>query len=107
MERAKEQDGQLAEASSAIEQLQKALRESQQSEMELAERVQLAESAFETQDQEMQGKDEQIHDLKETLEKNRDLILMLKDEYKKVSDKEKATANSNVQAKEKEHALNT
>lgn len=50
MERAKEQDGQLAEASSAIEQLQKALRESQQSEMELAERVQLAESAFETQD---------------------------------------------------------
>lgn len=55
----------------------------------------------------MQGKDEQIHDLKETLEKNRDLILMLKDEYKKVSDKEKATANSNVQAKEKEQALNT
>jgi hypothetical protein len=35
----------------------------------------------------MQVKDEQMGEMQATLAKNRDLILMLKDEYKRASDK--------------------
>lgn len=67
----------------------------------MEERAQLAESAFEQQDQELQAKAEQLAEMQATHAKNRDLIMMLKEEYKKSSDKaslldkqlhEKATA---------------
>ena len=41
----------------------------------------------------------------QTLAKNRDLIVMLKDEYKKVSDKEKVMVLANTQMKEREQEL--
>jgi hypothetical protein len=43
----------------------------------------------------------------QTLAKNRDLIVMLKDEYKKVSDKEKVMVLANNQMKEREQELTT
>jgi hypothetical protein len=57
-------------------------------------RAQQAEAAFEVNDQELQGRTEQLEEKTEQLEemqathtKNRDLIMMLKEEYKRASDK--------------------
>ena len=53
----------------------------------MEERAQQAEAAFELQDQELQGKTEQLEEMQATHTKNRDLIMMLKEEYKRASDK--------------------
>jgi hypothetical protein len=50
----------------------------------------------------MQAKEEMLQEHQQTLAKNRDLIVMLKDEYKKVSDKEKVMVAVNNQMKERE-----
>jgi chromosome segregation ATPase len=79
-----------------IEELQKNLRDSQQAVEELAERASQAEQAFEQLDADLQAKEEKLMEHQQTLAKNRDLIVMLKDEYKKVSDKEKVMVLANT-----------
>ena len=84
-----EKDRQLQANQFLIESQQQQLRTSEQAIEELNERATQAEQAFEQLDSELQGKEAMLHEHQQTLAKNRDLIVMLKDEYKKVSDKEK------------------
>ena len=48
-----------------------------------------------------------LQEHQQTLAKNRDLIVMLKDEYKKVSDKERVLLQDNNQMKDREQELTT
>ena len=48
-----------------------------------------------------------LQEHQQTLAKNRDLIVMLKDEYKKVSDKERVLLQANNQMKDREQELTT
>ncbi len=107
MSNIEEKDKHLLSNHAQIEDLQKNLRESQQAVEELAERAQQAEQAFEQLDAELQSKEEKLMEHQQTLAKNRDLIVMLKDEYKKVSDKEKVMVLANNQMKEREQELTT
>lgn len=105
MQNIEEKDRQVQASQAQIEELQKNLRNSQQAVEELAERASQAEQAFEELDADLQAKEEKLMEHQQTLTKNRDLIVMLKDEYKKVSDKEKVMVLANTQMKEREQEL--